>query len=127
MNLSQIYKGSLFCMRLTLGACFNGNHNFICVSMDNFNFNSTRSKLQYPGYLYCKVHLNSSSLSNKKKPSHEVVYKVYDYNIEIHATKHKKLIFFFSYTELIAYLIASKPLQIPENRPVLHIHVHILI
>lgn len=63
----------------------------------------------------------------KKKPSHEVVYKVYDYNIEIHATKHKKLIFFFSYTELIAYLIASKPLQIPENRPVLHIHVHILI
>lgn len=34
----------------------------------------------------------------KKKPSHEVVYKVYDYNIEIHATKYKKLIFFFSYT-----------------------------
>lgn len=65
------------------------------LSMDNFNFNSTRSKLQYPGYLYCKVHLNSSSLSNKKKPSHEVVYKVYDYNIEIHATKYKKLIFFF--------------------------------
>lgn len=98
------------------------------LSMDNFNFNSTRSKLQYPGYLYCKVHLNSSSLSNKKKkPSHEVVYKVYDYNIEIHATKYKKLIFFFFIYRVIAYLIASKPLQIPENRPVLHIHVHILI